>query len=332
MKVSRAKGLANFEKLNDELREAEAKSFGTKLPSGLEQHREQLVDAIAHRRTSNIGIGLLAASYRDHYKIEHEWMPIGLSIAHSLGYKSYTSLHSLMKAARNAFRVPQGLLAAVIELGIDPTENKYRKLVKDLFGMVFAGGDEEARVAAQVAIDGFHSRRQDAARKRKENSSASAAQFGDRIARQVAIDVQNTPAEERRARAELIVRQIEESIRTEMPDWSLRVTWVKSTQEDRCADPMQVFGSDAQTAASSESAPQAEVIPIKTEVPDHDAPSAPNPPLAVAAADQQPNMPGASPHRKRAVRSVDRNQLDLWLEGPAPEADQPVVNGASSVA
>ena len=162
--------------------------------------------------------------------------------------------------------------------------------------------------------------------------SASAAQFGDRIARQVAIVVQNTPAEEKRARAELIVRQIEESIRTEMPGWSLRVTWVKSTPEDRSADPMQVSGSDAQTAALSESAPRAEVIPIKTEVPDPDAPSAPNPPLVVAAADQQPNMPGASPHRKRAVRSVDRNQLDLWLEGPAPEADQPVANEASSVA
>ena len=332
MKVSRAKGLANFEKLNDRLREAEAKSFGTKLPSGLEQHREQLVDAIAHRRTSNIGIGLLAASYRDHYKIEHEWMPIGLSIAHSLGYKSYTSLHSLMKAARNAFRVPYALLSAVIELGIDPTENKYRKLVKDLFGMVFAGGDEDARVAAQAAIDGFRSRRQDAAQKREKNSSASAALFGDRIARQVAIDVQNTPAEERRARAESIVRQIEKSIRAEMPGWSLRVTWVKCTPEVRSVDQMQVSGADTQTAASSESAPPAEVIPIKTAMPDTDVPSAPNPPPGVAAAGQQPNMPGASPRHKRTVRSVDRNQLDLWLEGPAPEADQPVANGASSFA
>jgi len=332
VKVSRSKGLAEFEKLNVELRVAEAKSFGPRLPRGLEKHREQLIDSIADNRTSNLRIGLLVASYRDHYKIEHEWTPIGLMIARSLGYKSYTSLHSLMKAAVNAVRIPHSLLVAIIELGIDPTEGKYRQLVKELLRMVFAGDIEDARVAAQAAIDVFRARREDAAVKRKSASSASAAQFGDRIARQVTLNVRSMPAEERRARAELIVRKIEESLGLDSCGWSLQLTWIKNASEMQSADAIQVAEPDAQASASRESAARAEVIPIKSEMSGPESRNASEVPPAEDASNPQTDSRGASSRHKRTVRSVNQNQLDLWFEGPASQADQPVVHKADSVA
>ena len=132
VKACGAKGLAKFEKLSDELREAEAKSFGTRLPRGMEQQRKLLVQAIASDRNSRIRIGVLAAGYRDHYKIEEAWMPIGRSIALSLGYKSYTSLNSLMKAARQCVKNSRTTSRSPHRVGIDPTESKYRQLVKEL--------------------------------------------------------------------------------------------------------------------------------------------------------------------------------------------------------
>lgn len=313
VKACGAKGLAKFEKLSDELRAAEAKSFGTRLPRGMEQQRKLLVQAIASDRNSRIRIGVLAAGYRDHYKIEEAWMPIGRSIALSLGYKSYTSLNSLMKAAVSASRIPEPLLAALIELQIDPTESKYRQLVKELQSTDFSGNDEEAHDVVKAAIERFHTCKQDAARKRKKDASASAAQFGNRIARQLAIHMLDMPANERRARVETIVREIEKAIRVEMPDWRIRVTW-----ENRHSTTLDV---EPVSASASDTSSRGELLPIQSSGASPGMSAVPDitPPAFV---DNRPLDPlGVRPHSKRPVQSVGNNQPSLFDE-PAVVAEQ----------
>ena len=308
MKVPRTKGLADFEKLNDELREAEAKSFGTRLPRGMERHREQLVQAIASDRNSRIRIGQIAARYRDHYKIDQTWMPIGESIARSLGYKSYTSLNTLMKAAIGASKIPQPLLAVLIELGIDPTESKFRQLVKELQSTDFSGDDKEARSVAQAAIDRFSARKRDATSNRRKDNSASAAQFGDRIARQVAINVRSLPSGERRAQAEAILRQIEGAIRSATPGWNIRLTWVRS------ASTIEVAKSGDQESTSSAASLRGELLPIRSSAVGAAMPEVTNVNSAVPVDDRSPEPRRARPNHKLPVRSVDNNQLSLSFE------------------
>lgn len=310
MKVVRAKGLAKFEKLNDELRTAEANSFGARLPRGMERQRKLLVLAIASDRSSGIRIGQLVARYRDHYKIDQAWMPIGKSIARSLGYKSYTSLNSLMKAAENVSKIPEILLAAVIELGIDPAENKYRQLVIELQSVDFSGGDEEARVVAQAAIDQFRTRKRDAASKRKNAQSDSSTKFGDRIARQVAMNMRNIPDGERKAQAETIMRQIEKAIRAEMPGWSIQVAWVEGDSTTEAMKPI------LPTSTSPALSARGELLPIRGPAALPAMSIAPDVTPATFVDDQSPNSRGARAHRKLSVRSIEINQLSLF-DGPA---------------
>lgn len=310
MKVVRAKGLAKFEKLNDELRTAETSSFGATLPRGIERQRKLLVLAIASNRSSGFRIGQLVARYRDHYKIDQAWMPIGKSIALSLGYKSYTSLNSLMKAAKNASRIPETLLAAVIDLGIDPAENKYRQLMNELQSVNFSGSDEEARGVAQVAIEQFRTRKRDAAAKRKEEEAASAAEFGNRIARQVAINVRNMPVGERKGRAEKIMRQIDEAIRTEMPGCSIQVAWVEGDSTTEVVKPILT------TSTSPALSPRGELLQIRGPAAMPAMSIGPDVTPAALIDDRSSNSRGARAHRKLSVRSIEINQLSLF-DGPA---------------
>lgn len=316
MKVVRAKGLAKFEILNDELRTAEENSFGARLPRGMERQRKLLVLAIASDGSSGIRIGQLVARYRDHYKIDQAWMPIGESIARSLGYKSYTSLNSLMKAAKNASKIPEILLSAVIELGIDPSENKYRELVIELQKRVdFSGGDEEARVVAQAAIDQFRTRKRDAASKRKNAQSDSSTQFGDRIARQLAMNMRHIPDGERKAQAETIMRQIEKAIRAEVPGWSIQVAWVEGDSATEVVKPI------LKTSTPPGLSPRGELLPIRGPAVIPAMPIAPDVTPSALVDDLSSDPRSAHHHRKQPVRTVENNQLSL-LDGNALRADR----------
>ncbi len=308
MKALKVKGLAKFEKLNNELRAAEAMSFGTRLPRGMERHRKSLVQAIARDRTNNILIGQLVAGYRDHYKIDQTWMPIGESIAHALGYKSYTSLNSLIKAAQRASQVPEVLLAAIIESGIDPTENKYRKLVNELRNMTFTGTSEDACVVAQAAIDRFLASKKAAAARSRVANSHSATQIGERFARQVSMNLRNLPFGERKRQTETILREIEHAIGTETPGWSISITWVKS------ASTSQIDNAHRGTHSSHASSIRGELLTIPSPT---SSPAIPDVPRAVRAAvvdAPSPRSHDINRQRKHAVRSIEDNQLGLFDE------------------
>lgn len=305
MKLLGVKGLAKFERLNDELQTAEAKAFGTRLPRGMERKRELLVEAIASNRSSGVRIGQLVSRYRDHYKIDQTWMPIGESIAHSLGYKSYTSLNSLMKAAKRVSEIPEILLATVMEQGIDLAERKYSQLVNDLRSIDFSGGDEEARVVALAAVDRFRTRKKEAAEKRKKDKAASAEQIGVRIARQVATNLREMPSGERKEQAETIMRHVEAAIRREMPNCIIRVAWVKSVSTTQAVKPRV-------KASTSHASSRGKLLPIRSPAESPEMSRAPDVTPAAFVDDRSPNSRGTRPRSKLPVRSIESNQLSLF--------------------
>ncbi len=262
MKVPPDKTLAKFEKLKDELRAGEAKAFGTKLPRGIERERSQLIEAISNDRTSGLYMGQLAARYRDRYKIEKIWMSVGESIAHALGYKSYTSLNSLMKAAERASKVPEKLLAALFDEEIDPVETKYRRLVKELDNIQFSGNDEEAKAIVQEALARFRDGKADAAEKRRMNKSAAAAQIGARIAEQVAISLRETLVINKTEQAKDILRCVVDVVRAAFPACIIQLTWAETVPSVQSADSrLKPFPSRRATAI-------AEITPIDNPVAD----------------------------------------------------------------
>lgn len=313
MKLIEVKRLTKFEKLNGELQMGEARAFGTKLPSGMEWRRRSLVAAIANDRCSSIDIGLLASRYRDHFKIEQAWMPLGESIAHSLGFKSYTSLNSLMNAAIQASKIPESLLAAVIEQGIDLTENKYGPLVKDLQCMNFTGDNDDAHTLAQTAIDRFRARRKEAAEKRKKDKLTSAAHIGDRIARQLAANLREMPSSALTDHVERIVQHIEEAIRAQIPGCTIQVAWMKSIPGTQVAAP-------AVSTSQSQALPtRGELLSLRSQATHCAISKSPKSGAAPLPEEQSADLHGSQSHRKLPERSIETEQLGLF-GGPAEQA------------
>ena len=222
METSQSAGLAKFENLEAELQAAESNAFGGKLPAGVKRNRESLIRAISKHRGSSLQIGLLAAKYRDHYKAEQAWMPVGQSIARVLGYRSYTSLNCLMKTALRASRLSRNLLAAVIEEGIDLAEHKYKSILDELVSCAFSGTDDKARVVARTAIAAFNSRKQKAAETRRKAKIAAARQIEIRIASQVKRHLTEASPKERQTQADAILSRLTEAIQTVLPEYKLR--------------------------------------------------------------------------------------------------------------
>lgn len=228
MKLSHSKALANCGNLRSRLKRGEIEAFGPKPGRAIICERESMIKAISGNRSSNLRIGQLVASYRNRYKPDHTWMPLGRAIAHALGYRSYTSLNSLMEAADRAWRIPILLRDAVIEAGIDPTESKYNPLVDELRNADFSGTRKEACAFVHAAIESFKASRKEAARKRRQDNSASDAETGTRIARQVAIRLRKTSPGERRTQAKTIVHQLAEALRQEFPECIISLAWVEN--------------------------------------------------------------------------------------------------------
>jgi hypothetical protein len=256
VELSQSAGLAKFEDLRGKLESAEQNAFGAKTPAGLKRKRELLLRAISSDRSSRLQIGQLAARYRDHYKAEQAWMPLGQFIARALGYRSYSSLNQLMRTAVRALKLPKNLLAAVIEEGIDPAESKYKSILDELILLAFSGTDEEARVAARTAIAAFYARKAKAAARSQEARSAAASQIEFRIATQVKSFLRGTSPGMRAARADAIVHQLSEAILTLLPDYMgvegrVGARPRDSRGRDSCFDDRGIIAVSSQSDANS---------------------------------------------------------------------------------
>lgn len=236
MEDSQSAGLAKSENLRTKLEAGERSAFGSKLPIGIERKRELLIRAISNKRRGSLQIGQLAAKYRDEYKAEQSWMPLGESIALALGYKSYTSLNQLMKTAVRASKIPKNLLAAVTEEGIDPAENKYRSLVDELIKLDFSGTDDDAIGVAREALATFNARKKALAKKRREARNAAATQVEFRIAKQVTICLEKTTPPKRAAQADAILRQLAAAIRAVLPEYNVRGMFVENDGAAQSSD------------------------------------------------------------------------------------------------
>ena len=303
------KGLVNFGNLNDKLQVFEAKAFGAKLPIGIDRKRRLLIEAIANDGSSSIAIGLLASRYRDYFKTKKCWMQIGEAIAHSLRYKSYTSLDSLIKASERASQIPGQLLAALIEQGIDPAENKYSRLIRELRGSNFAGDEKDAHAFAKAAIERFHDLKKQAAEQRKKDRSASAAQIGARIAKQIETNLQDTADSEKKAQAETIVRHIQEAIKAQIPDCIVRVSWAESDSNSQLEKPR----SDA--ALSRGLSARGEVVVLRSPAGISEISEASKETRAAEVDDRSPDSHAPSSDRKQPVQSLESSQLSLF-DGP----------------
>jgi hypothetical protein len=323
VKLSAITGLAKFANLMDELKAAEAKEFGSKVPPGVERERNLLIKAIAGDRTSGFYLGQLAAEYRDHYKKEQTWMRIGESIAHALGYKSYTSLNTLMTAAERASKIPDILLAALIEEGIDPAENKYRRLVNGLASTKFAGTAKDAHAVVVSALATIRSRKKQSADRKRENKIASAKQIGARIAKQVTLRLRDTVPDKKRNELEAIVRRLADAVRAELPDCVIRLTW-GSDSVDASADSrlksVRVRGTGAADRVPPPNNPSGKTVPrIGAE----------NASLPPTNKDANSGTEGVSPLGPSSLRmrSIDEEnphpRPKRHRPGPARESSQP---------
>lgn len=237
VKVSPSKPFPKFGNLRAQLRQGEAKEFGPKPAPEIVRDRESLIHAISGNRGSNLHVGQLAAIYRDRFKVDHTWMPLGRAIARALGYRSYTSLDSLMTAAKNAGRIPVLLRDAVIEAGIDPTERKYASLVNELAMTDFTGTRKEAQDVVLTAIQSFKEHKKTEAKKRRLERSVSNAETGEGVAKQIVSCLKKTPPDERRQQAQMFVGQLSEAVRKEFPEFILSLAWVESrAAAETCGD------------------------------------------------------------------------------------------------
>jgi protein gp37 len=215
--------IANFAALTSELLAADAEVFGGNIPADHDPKRARLIALFCARGTSLLEIGVALAEYKEGYKTRKQWVRAGEPLAKALGFKSVTSLNTLINDARLAGKLPKALLAALIEAGLEPTEHKYNAYINELIELNFSGGAVEARALVDETYTLFIAKKREAAQKKKKDKKAANNDSAVRLANQIASSLRNCSEPARRDFLETIIQQMNGKVRKLLPGCEIQL-------------------------------------------------------------------------------------------------------------
>lgn len=161
MDLKQSKALVEFGNLETLIKRAVRAANGSTI--GLERDFEELRRTLVAERFSNLDFCLAASRIRERCKVDRNWMAVGKALAKEIIHRSYSTLDNMMRAAVKAEKLGAFLLAALIDEGIDPTEQKYDSLLDDLSEAGFSGTVGDARDVVRQALVKFRTTRKAAA-------------------------------------------------------------------------------------------------------------------------------------------------------------------------
>ena len=181
MEVNELKGLLKFGSLRAVIDQGLTAEFGARIPNGVVTEVQEFLEAFGGNWTNNLANGLALSRLRRHFKQEQNWMPIREAIAKQW-HRSKSWLDTLRSTAEKAAEVDELYLAALIEAGIDPTEEKYASIMVVLGDSERPAGAEEARAIVAQAIEKYREAKRAARLEAQRNNEAARNELGPRLA------------------------------------------------------------------------------------------------------------------------------------------------------
>lgn len=137
---------SNCDDLEEALKILEEEAFGGNVPEDMDKVRRDLLETLKLANAPRLQKGLVLGRYKASLTTDAMWTRARQTIARRYtGYSSRNSVHTLIENAQHAVKLPQPMLDAMMEAGLDPATTVNRSLVDEVLALQFAGGANEAR-------------------------------------------------------------------------------------------------------------------------------------------------------------------------------------------